>query len=674
MASDDELKDEELVDFEESSEPGGLDYIKPSALRAENILNEAKEREVEAAVALEPAEKDANGALQNQEAIVSTTAGLIHAVTIPENVFGVASCGSRRTGVVAQSINAESSCQGQPDCWSRKMEIAGIRRDANDTSGTAPGMHIDASGDHSETELAESRPRLVPSSKPDLEDGELDETAVPQNYALTAEEEVNDQISGREKKRKLESSGTERHIDGYFVKQVAETGDLAEKQHQSLGSDKAMEHFAGLAYAGGRGMGLRMIGLGQGSLAPGIMGPGRPLMPIGIGSLAQGLNPFGGLIQHGRPQVHLQEILAHEHLLRTHALQMVQETLANAMQSPLTRPLGAASFQPFVGYDFPGPRSHAPKHFPRSLPDLVMGPMGSFARGQRPNLPAGRSGVPSKVGGHADTSFYNGMGRQFGWPAGSGPSDAFKQGRGRGREFRTGLWGDVAESFGPMPGGLIPAGHPRAMMHSAAPLNLRHLNPDDTIYCQTSRVAIQAENDLLHNGFDARWKIEKERLLRNGLPNLRAPGNPMVRGNSSSGKESVKDNGKDGEIKPPRSLDSSKTGSLAARLGLPSQAQLAASSNPNSAEVPVASNVIKLHQPVRKSRILIVSGLPDDTPISTVVEVFEKLGKITDFKKSAKGDVFTISYSSETEAVTAKRNLHRSYIAGKQITVDYSYQ
>lgn len=55
--------------------------------------------------------------------------------------------------------------------------------------------------------------------------------------------------------------------------------------------------------AGGRGVGLRMIGLGQGSLAPGIMGPGRPLMPLGIGNLAQGFGPFGAIAPHGRPQV-----------------------------------------------------------------------------------------------------------------------------------------------------------------------------------------------------------------------------------------------------------------------------------------------------------------------------------------------------------------------------------
>ncbi|MCO5598017.1 hypothetical protein L7F22_052106 [Adiantum nelumboides] len=402
--------------------------------------------------------------------------------------------------------------------------------------------------------------------------------------------------------------------------------------------EKAMEHLKGIAYTGSRGMGLRMIGLGQGSLAPGIMGPGRPLMPIGMGSLAQGFNPFGGLIQHGRPQVHLQEVLAQEHLLRAHALQLAQETLATAIRSPLTCPLGAAAFQPFVGYDVPGPRSHSPKHFLRPMPDLVMGPMGSFARGQRPSLPAGRAGLTNKVGGQADTSVYNGIGRQFGWPGGLGPNEALKRSCGRGRDFCTGLWGDVAECFGHKPGGVVPGGHSRPLMHSVAQLSLRHLNPDNTLFCQTSPGVIQAENELLHNGFDARWKIEKERRLRSGLSSLRTPDNSIVRGNTlEGGRQSTNNSEKDGEIKLPRSQDRLKTSSLATRLGPPAHSKVTTSNKPYSAEVPVASNVIKLHQPVRKSRILKVSGLPEDTPISTVVEVFEKLGKITMALKNLAG-------------------------------------
>ncbi|MCO5547507.1 hypothetical protein L7F22_000957 [Adiantum nelumboides] len=674
MASDDELKDEELVDFEgsdydidgdyeegeeegdneekveeasaqqfldlaqgehhdfsdagiphsgssskimEGYEAGGTKDTKASALRAENTLKEAKKGDVEAVQALKPAERDAHRALYNEEVMGSSITGIIQAVSIPEKGLGMTCQVSSRMDVVAQSTNAESIGARQLPIGTKDLELTGIRCEGNDISGPAPGTCTDSSGCHSESELVDGSPRLVSSSKPDLEDGELDETAVPQNCGLSIEEEVNDQISGREKKRKLEGSGMQRHMDGYFAKQEGEeTGDFAGKLHQSLGSEKAMEHLKGIPYTGSRGMGLRMIGLGQGSLAPGIMGPGRPLMPIGMGSLAQGFNPFGGLIQHGRPQVHLQEVLAQEHLLRAHALQLAQETLATAIRSSSTRPLGAAAFQPFVGFDIPGPRSHSPKHFLRPMPDLVMGPMGSFARGQRPSLPAGRAGLASKVGGQA---VYNGMGRQFGWPGGLGPNEALKRSCGRGREFCTGLWGDVAEGFGHKPGGIV---HSRPLIHSVAQFSLRHLNPDNTIFCQTSPGVIQAENDLLHNGFDARWKIENERRLRSGLSSLRTPDNSIVRGNTlEGGREFTNNSEKDGETKLPRSL--------ATRLGPPAQSKVTTSNKPYSAEVPVASNVIKLHQPVRKSRILKVSGLPEDTPILTVIEVFEMLGKIT---------------------------------------------
>eukprot|EP00250_Pteridium_aquilinum_P012124 c20523_g1_i3 orf=755-2323(+) len=496
----------------------------------------------------------------------------------------------------------------------------------------------------------------------------------PQNYGFDAEEEVNDETTGREKKRRKECSVMERQVDGSEstdVKQVEETGDIPAKQHCSSGSDKGMEHFAALPSAVGRGVGMRMIGLGQGSLAPGIMGPGRPLMPLGIGSLAQGFGPFGGIAPHGRPQIHLQEMLAQEHLLRAHALQLAQETLASAIRSPLARPLGAGTFQPFLGFDV-----LRPKHFPRPPPDLILGPMGHFARGQRPNLAIGRAGMSGKAGAQAESTLNSGIGRQFVWPAASGPNElqSLKRGRGRGRGIRTGLWGD-AEPFVPMRGGLGSAGNPRAMINVAATSNMRHLNPDEVIFYQTTLAASQTDRDPLHNGFDARWKIEKERMLRNGLPHFRMPENATVGGNFSDGSmELGKEFGKTGEGKPLRSQDSSRAGNLAARLGPPAQAKAATSVTADSTDLAAGSNVIKLLQPVRKSRILTVSGLPEDTPMSTVAEAFEKLGKITDFKKSSKGDTFTISYSNEIEAVTAKRNLHRSCLAGKQITVDYAHQ
>uniref|UniRef100_A0A7I4AB54 RRM domain-containing protein n=1 Tax=Physcomitrium patens TaxID=3218 RepID=A0A7I4AB54_PHYPA len=86
------------------------------------------------------------------------------------------------------------------------------------------------------------------------------------------------------------------------------------------------------------------------------------------------------------------------------------------------------------------------------------------------------------------------------------------------------------------------------------------------------------------------------------------------------------------------------------------------------------NNLIRLGGPVTKSRVLSVSGFPENTSMAVVVEAFEKQGKILDFKKDEKGNAFRITFSSVDEAVSAKRSLHRTLLNGRQITVDYTVQ
>lgn len=97
---------------------------------------------------------------------------------------------------------------------------------------------------------------------------------------------------------------------------------------------------------------------------------------------------------------------------------------------------------------------------------------------------------------------------------------------------------------------------------------------------------------------------------------------------------------------------------------------LQATNNSREAE-PNTVNMIQLGGPVQRSRVLTVGGLPEGTPLSIVIEAFEKQGKIEDVKKRQRGDAFTITFSTLHEAVSAKRLLHRSVLCGKQITVDY---
>jgi hypothetical protein len=86
------------------------------------------------------------------------------------------------------------------------------------------------------------------------------------------------------------------------------------------------------------------------------------------------------------------------------------------------------------------------------------------------------------------------------------------------------------------------------------------------------------------------------------------------------------------------------------------------------------NHLIQLGGPVTKSRVLSVSGFPENTSMAVVVEAFEKQGKVLDFKKDEKGNAFHITFSNVSEAVSAKRSLHRTLLNGSQITVDYTVQ
>lgn len=166
----------------ESSAFGCSEDVKRTASVAFEPLKDSKNEALEASEALEREERGASGASQSQEVFGSTIVVPIHVVRSPQKASGITCAVSTKVDAAAQSTNEESLCSKQLENRGGVMEIEdstaiGTQRDANAISGPAPSMRSDVSGAHCTSELVEGRPAL-PSINLDLEDGELDETAV----------------------------------------------------------------------------------------------------------------------------------------------------------------------------------------------------------------------------------------------------------------------------------------------------------------------------------------------------------------------------------------------------------------------------------------------------------------------------------------------------------------
>lgn len=150
-------------------------------------LGTPRDAGIEALVCVEASEapeRGSNGALgipEFDETLVSTTAGSMNIVTSLPKASETSCQASSREAVKSQSASNESS--GVQQLRNKKdgmengvIEEARDEKDKKAILGPAPISLLDSSNAHCTLESVDNR--LVKLSKPDLEDGELDESAV----------------------------------------------------------------------------------------------------------------------------------------------------------------------------------------------------------------------------------------------------------------------------------------------------------------------------------------------------------------------------------------------------------------------------------------------------------------------------------------------------------------
>ncbi|CAI5497195.1 unnamed protein product, partial [Closterium sp. Naga37s-1] len=70
--------------------------------------------------------------------------------------------------------------------------------------------------------------------------------------------------------------------------------------------------------------------------------------------------------------------------------------------------------------------------------------------------------------------------------------------------------------------------------------------------------------------------------------------------------------------------------------------------------------------------VLRVGGLPATTPVQTIITAFSKVSRVGHVGLSS--GTFLLTFDSVRTATVAKRMMHRSLLAGHQITVEFSRQ
>jgi hypothetical protein len=455
----------------------------------------------------------------------------------------------------------------------------------------------------------------------DLEDGELDDAAMPEafNYEALGNMEVSrasEECIGKErKKRNFEyASEWKTVVKGKESKEAWLTIRTA-RQNRARGRQLDYSgSFAKGKPAGCRGPNMHMFGLPHANLAPCFIGPTRPLMPRGLGGP---LHHFGGPLGMSASIQFQDAVLQEQIMMSNHPIQL---GMPGPRHPPFNIDVPPAQLFADVDYFGPGPRGmmHIQPHGPNMVPPVnCISALDNTGRGQRSISGAGRSlgrGSCSNIGGRGCSFPRNGFGRPATWPSSPIDIQAISRGRGQGRQleldevknsqvgqFRVGLMVGVGQKM---------------------PVDVN-------------------KADKIVQGKRMKW-------------------NPMKIKNTTS-VENTSD---------ARQLsDGQKTS--AEDYGNSVVSSMSQATNKSQEAVPSTANMIQLGGPVQRSRVLTVGGLPEGTPLSIVIEAFEKQGKIEDVRKRERGDAFTITFSTLHEAVSAKRLLHRSILRGKQITVDY---
>lgn len=455
----------------------------------------------------------------------------------------------------------------------------------------------------------------------DLEDGELDDTAMPEgfNHEALGNMEVSrasEECIGKErKKRNFEhDSECQTVVKGKESKETLLTIRTARQNRPRGRQSDYSANFAKGKPAGCRGPDMHMFGFPHANLAPCLMGPTRPLMPRGLGGP---LHHFGGPLGMSA-SIQFQDALLQEQIMMSnHPMQL---GMPGPRHPPFNINVPPAHLFADVDYFGPGPRGmmHIQPRGPNMVPPVnCVGALDNTGWGQMSMSGAGRSllqGPCSNIGGRGGSFPRNGFGRAATWP--SSPIDIQAIGRGRGRGFQAEL--------------------------------------DEVKNSQVGQFRLEL---MVGVGQKIPVDVNKADKIVQGK---RVKWIPMKTRNTTSG-ENTSD---------ARQLsDCQKTSGE--DCGNSVVSSMSQATNKSQEAGPSTANMVQLGGPVQRSRVLTVGGLPEGTPLSIVIEAFENQGKIEDVKKRERGDAFTITFSTLHEAVSAKRLLHRSILRGKQITVDY---
>ncbi|KAJ7563438.1 hypothetical protein O6H91_03G110100 [Diphasiastrum complanatum] len=640
-----EVKDEELVDFEGSDYGFGSD----EELDVEEDQHEnSAEHKFANLQELVKANKDAS-----PTKYMSQKEGRVAEITSRDVVQGVLN--------LSQPENREESEAGEiENNWPEKQGRVSIQL-ISSTALSGKGDRKEMAGD------AYHKKHF----KAELEDGELVELAtMPEGSDYEAvrssDNDKDDAGTIHEKKRRKYRFFSERQFDGpehHDRKELLSNGYVTGRQFRGRG--RPMERAGGFLphVGGGRGMNVPMPGFGSPNFGQGVMGPERPpLVPLDLFAqvplphMGHGfMAPPGGFTPPGRPDFPLSDAIVQEQLLQCQRMaQHIAQLGGPGIGRPqLTRPIGAASLHPFVGLEFMGP-GQGMMQLPPQGQDISSN---NFGRGQRTNFGEGRGSMPGTA-----VSLPAPRNGRLGWVPSQMAGNLHPRGRGQNRSHPTSpVWPSVGDNVvvgGPMS---MDASQPN-YGHASAPGG-QMLNMGDT-YGPATLNAHTRPSPQFHGG-------------------VRPTPAPRVNGSHGVGERFQRN----GYVHNPRPEASSAPAKPADLKGMnmanaknekqqrvSSAAVSGTTSRGNGAAInsSASSNLIHLSAPVLKSRVLTVCGLPENTPMSMVVETFEKQGKMMDFRKNEKGDVFTITFSNVMEAVSAKRHLHRSLLAGRQITVEYS--
>lgn len=455
----------------------------------------------------------------------------------------------------------------------------------------------------------------------DLEDGELDDAAMPEgfNHEALGNMEVSrasEECIGKErKKRNFEhDSECQTVVKGKESKETLLTIRTARQNRPRGRQSDYSANFAKGKPAGCRGPDMHIFGFPHANLAPCLMGPTRPLMPRGLGGP---LHHFGGPLGMSA-SIQFQDALLQEQIMMSnHPMQL---GMPGPRHPPFNINVPPAHLFADVDYFGPGPRGmmHIQPRGPNMVPPVnCVGALDNTGWGQMSMSGAGRSllqGPCSNIGGRGGSFPRNGFGRAATWP--SSPIDIQAIGRGRGRGFQAEL--------------------------------------DEVKNSQVGQFRLEL---MVGVGQKIPVDVNKADKIVQGK---RVKWIPMKTRNTTSG-ENTSD---------ARQLsDCQKTSGE--DCGNSVVSSMSQATNKSQEAGPSTANMVQLGGPVQRSRVLTVGGLPEGTPLSIVIEAFENQGKIEDVKKRERGDAFTITFSTLHEAVSAKRLLHRSILRGKQITVDY---